>query len=245
MSNVGLSNTPIDPLAGLGADVSQDVAREHVAAIVQGDGMSVTDANTLLRSKGFAELNNNSVEYAAGQKEALLRDAGFMARYSQGDPEAIAKLYQADLRISQSKGKLTDRSPSPDDERYGQLKNVVYANAPGEGAIEAADRVAAIAASLHLDAENAKSMAELSYAADRETANMSADERTTWGDLQLESMRQALGQDADKKIQTASEVISKLRGVKTDVAGTVRESGARIGFMLIATAQNAAYRNKW
>jgi hypothetical protein len=223
----------------------QDVQREHLAAIVQGDGMSITDANALLQGKGFAPLNANSREYAEGQKEALLRDDNWRAAYSRGEPEAVAKLYQADLRIQVAFGKLTDRPPSSNDGRYDQLRNVVYQNVQGEGAGVVADRVADIAASLHLDAENAKSMAELSYAADRETANMSEDERATWGDWQLQSLKSALGPDADNKLKVASEVISKLRGVKTDVAATVRESGAQIGFILIATAQNAAYRNKW
>jgi hypothetical protein len=240
-----MSEVVIDALAGLPDNVSESAAREHVATLVRGDAISMEAAHSALTAKGFALLNGNSKEHALGHKESLTRDANFMARYSAGDPAAIAELYRADLAVLNGKGDLLDRSPSSSDSQYDQVRNVVYANTPGEGAIEAADRVADIASSLHLDGASAKSMIELQYQADRDTANMTAEQRETWGDWQLQSLKSALGPDADNKLKVASEVISKLRGVKTDVAGTVRESGAQIGLQLISVAQVQAYKNKW
>jgi hypothetical protein len=192
-----------------------------------------------------APLNPGSKDFAESQKEALVRDSNFMARYSAGDPAAIAQLYKADLAVMNGNGGLLDRAPSPTDDRYGQLRNVVYQNTSGEGAIETADRVAAIASSLHLDGENAKSMIELQYQTDREIASMTEDQKATWGDWQLESLKSALGPDAEAKLKVASDVISRLRGVKTDIAATVRESGSRIGLQLISVAQVQAHKNKW
>ena len=234
-----------DVLSGFASDIPSDSLREAAATIVKGSGSSLEAVNAALAARGVAPLNTGSKDYAENRKDALTRDSNFMAKYSAGDPEAIAKLYAADVAVINGKGNLLDRAPSADDDRYGQLRNVVYANSPAETAIETADRVAAIASSLHMDGENAKTMIELQYQADRTLAPMTAEQRETWGDWQLQSLKSALGPDAEAKLTKASEVISRLRGQKTDIAATVRESGASIGFQLVSAAQNAAYRNEW
>ena len=62
------------------------------------------------------------------------------------------------------------------------------------------------------------------------------------GEYQLQSLKSALGPDPDNVLEVASDVVRRLRGVKTEVAATVRESGSRIGLQVISVAQALAYK---
>ena len=133
-----------------------------------------------LRPVGFSLLTQMRTNIGKLRKKVCLQDIDWLAAYSKGSPEAVAKLYQMDLHVQQSSGRLTDRAPSSNDGKYDQLRNVVYSNTPGDGAAAVADRVADIAASLHLASESAKFMAELTYEANKATANMTDEQRATW-----------------------------------------------------------------
>ena len=110
-----MNDMTIDPLAGLSPELPEGTARDHAAALVKGGGVTLEAANAALSARGVAPLAANSREVAEAARAALLNDSAFTARYSAGDPEAIAKLFQADLRVQQSSGKLTDRPTAPGD----------------------------------------------------------------------------------------------------------------------------------
>src|ERR1700723_1999002 len=94
--------TPIDPLAGLATDLPEAVTRDHVAALVLGNGITLEAANAALAARGAAPLQSNSKEASKLAKSALMNDDAFRAAYIAGDPDAVAALFQADLRVSQS-----------------------------------------------------------------------------------------------------------------------------------------------
>jgi hypothetical protein len=232
----GLSNAPIDPLAGLG-EVSQDTAREHIATLVKGDGISIEAANAALRAKGFGELNTNSRDYAEGQKDALLRDDGWRAKYSAGDPEAITKLYQADLRIAQASGRLTDRTPSASDPQYDQARNVVHQNIPGDSTTYAAE-ISGLVSSLGMASENAKSLTEDHFAAIKATADLSVEEKAAWAEKEVTALHYALGEDAEAKITEASKILSQESGRKLDLNAIAKTNGVRVAMNLFFQSQS-------
>ena len=77
--------------------------------------VTVEAANAALAARGAAPLTANSREMAEATREGLINDDDFAARYLRGDPEAVSQLYQADLRVKGSAGKLTDRPAAPGD----------------------------------------------------------------------------------------------------------------------------------
>ena len=231
------SSGSIDPLAGLPADVSPDTAGEQAAAIVKGNGLSVDVANAALAARGFAPLNTNSLEYAEAQKQGLLQDSDWLAAYSKGNPEAIAKLYQADLRIRQASGRLIDRNPGAADQQYDQMKNEVYRQLPGPNADTYATELASVASSIGMAGPNAKSLAEDHFAAIRDTANLSAEEASAWGERETAAFHAALGEDAEKKLAEASKVLSQKSGRKLDLSAIARTNGARVAINLYFQSQ--------
>ncbi len=226
-----MENT-IDPLAGL-PDVPQDAARDHVAAIVKGNGITVEAANAALAARGFALLNTNSVEYAEAQKESLLRSDEFMRAYSQGDPSAIAKLYQADLRIGQASGKLTDRSIAPNDPSYDAVRREVGRNVSDVATYTTyANELTGLASSIGMPAASAASLAEDHFQAIRETAGLSADEAAAYGEKEVASLHAAIGEGAEQKLAEASKKLSAKSGRKLDLNAIARTNSARVAVNL-------------
>ncbi len=227
----------IDPLAGL-PDVPQDAARDHVATIVKGNGISVEAANAVLAAKGFAPLNANSVEYADAQKQGLLNSTEFMAAYSKGDPEAVAKLFQADLRIRQASGKLTDRPMAPSDPAYDAVRRAVGHNVTDATAYNTySTELTGLASSIGMPAASAASLAEDHFQAVRETAGMSQDEAVAYGEKEIASLHAAIGEGAEAKLAEASKVLSQKSGRKLDLTAIAATNSARVAVNLYFQSQ--------
>ena len=232
----------IDPLAGL-PDVPQDAARDHVAAIVKGNGISVEAANAALAARGFAPLNANSAEYAQGQKDALLNNSDFIAAYSKSDPEAIAKLFQADLRIQNASGKLTDRPLAPSDPGYDALRREVGNNVTDAAAYNTySTELTGLASSIGMRGDSAASLAEDHFQAVRHTAGMSKDEAAAYGEKEIASLHAAIGEGAEAKLAEASKVLSQKSGRKLDLDAIARTNSARVAVNLFFQSQTLTTR---
>jgi hypothetical protein len=248
MSSAGLSNVPIDPLAGIDPTTPQDVQREIVSKIVLGDGMSVVDANALLSAKGFQPLNVNSVDYAQARKTALINDSAFIRAYGDADPDAIAALYQADLRISQARGNLTDRPTSPNDPTFDGLRRTVAESLPSdskvENVVEYSGDLATLASSIGLYGEGANTLAADHFQAIRDTAALTPEELAAYGERETATLHAAIGEGADQKLKDASKVLSDKSGRKLDLSAIVKSNGARVAVNLYFAALNIAAAKK-
>jgi hypothetical protein len=75
------------------------------------------------------------------------------------------------------------------------------------------------------------------FAALKETAVMSSDEKASWGDKQENMLRDAIGPDAEMRIKAASETLTKARGKETDLVKIVRSNGAPLALNLMFQAE--------
>lgn len=237
MSDQGI----IDPLAGIG-DVPEGAARDRAATLVLGNALTVEAANAALASKGHAPLTINSREYAEGAKAGLLNDSEFIAAYSKGSPEAIAALYQADLRIQQSNGKLTDKAPSPGDYNL-QMPHQVPAGAPAGMSETYSTEFANLASSIGLPQANANALVEDHFAAVAKTNAMSPEELSSWAEQQTAVLHAALGEGAEAQIAAASKVLSQKSGRSLDLGRIARSNGAGVAINLLFQAQTLIRRN--
>jgi len=233
-----------DPLAGLG-EVPQDTAREHLAMLARGNAISVTDANTILAGKNFAPLKADALDFAQSQKDNLLADSDFAARYSRGDPAAMAQLYKADILITQSSGNLTDRAP--DASQYDALRREVGYNVPDQAAYDTYSiELSGLASSLEIPPGSAETLAADHFRALAETTQrplpkggpMSAEEMANWGENQARDFAIALGNDPDATIKSANAILSTKSGRPLDLNKIVRSNGASVATILLFQAQS-------
>lgn len=222
-----------------GAGIGQGKA-ENAAALVLGGGVTLDAANAALASRGAAPLAANSRDVAEAARSALLDDSAFVARYSAGDPEAVAKLFQADLRVQQSSGKLTDRPAAPGDYSFNVAAHMP--DAPAENVQHYVGELASLAASLQLPKESAQAPADGHFEAVKATAGMSAEEQGQYAQRETAALHGALGAHAEARIKAASDVLSKASGRKLDIAAIVQSNGASAALMLIHQAEVLARR---
>ena len=234
-----MSSTAIvvaDPFVGL-ENAPENAIREQAAMLVRGNALSVADANTLLVGKSFAPLNTSARDFAQGAKDNLLNDTDFAARYSRGDPAAVAQLYKADILLAQSKGNLTDRAPSPAD--YDALKREVMYAVPDQAAYDAySTELSGLAASLEIPPGSAASMASDHFKAIAATNPMTNEERANWGENQARDFLIALGNDPEATIKAANTILSAKAGKPLDLNKIVRTNGASVATILLFQAQS-------
>jgi hypothetical protein len=235
-----MENVAIDPLAGLSPELPEGTARDHAAALVLGNGTTLEAANAALAARGMAGLTANSREAAEAARAALLNDDGFRARYGQGDPSAIAALFQADLKVQQSAGKLTDRPTAPSDYKLNVAQHLPP-DMPPESVQGYGDELAKLAAAIQLPKESAAALVDSHFAAERETAVMSADERGMFAQEQTAMLHNALGANAGEQIKAATETFAKA-GRPLDIAKIVQSNGAEAALILVHQAQVLAAR---
>jgi hypothetical protein len=230
-----MEDMTIDPLAGLAPELPETTARDHAAALVKGGGVSLEAANAALARRNAAPLTANSREFAETARTALLNDSAFVARYSAGDPEAIAKLFQADLKVQQSSGKLTDRPTAPSD--YNLRVAPHLPDAPPDNVQHYGDELSKLAASIQLPAASAQALVDDHFAAVNATAGMSAEEEGQFAQRETAMLHAALGPNADERIKTASEILSKSSGRTLDLAKIVVSNGASVTLTLLQQAE--------
>jgi hypothetical protein len=237
-----MENMSIDPLAGLSPELPADTARDHAAALVKGGGVTLEAANASLAARGAAPLTANSREFAEAARTALLKDDGFIAKYSQGDPAAIAKLFQADLRVQQSSGKLTDRPTAPGD--YNLRVAPHLPDAPAANVQQYGEELSKLAASIQLPNENAQALVDDHFAAVKETAGMSAEEQGQYAVRETAMLHAALGPNAGERIKAASETLSKSSGRTLDLARIVVSNGASVALTLLQQAEHLQVKGR-
>jgi hypothetical protein len=238
-----MDNVAIDPLAGLSLELPEGTARDHAAALVKGGGVTLEAANAALSARGAAPLAANSREVAEALRTALLHDSAFTARYSGGDPEAIATLFQADLRVQQSSGKLTDRPTSPGD--YNLRVALHLPDAPAESVQSYAGELASLAAAVQLTKESAQALVDDHFAAVNATAAMSVEEQGQFAERETAMLHCALGPDAEQRIKLASETLSKSSGRAMNLAKIVASNGASVALTLLQQAEVLAKRRAY
>jgi hypothetical protein len=235
-----MENLTIDALAGLSAELPADTARDHAAALVKGGGVTLEAANASLAARGAAPLAANSREVAEASRAALLNDGAFTARYSQGDPEAIAKLFQADLRVQQSSGKLTDRPVTPGDYNLRVAPHMPDADPAKVQAYS--EELSKLAASIQLPKESAQALVEDHFAAVSATDGKTAEEQAQYSQRETAALHQALGPNAEERIKAASTVLTKTSGRTLDLAKIVASNGASVALNFIFQADVLAKR---
>jgi len=235
-----MEDMTIDPLAGLSPELPESTARDHAAALVKGGGVSLEAANAALTVRGAAPLAANTREVAEAARTALLNDSAFVARYSAGDPEAIAKLFQADLRVQQSSGKLTDRPAAPADYSFNVAAHMP--DAPAENVQNYAGELAKLAAAVQLPKESAQALVDDHFSAVKATAGMSGEEKAQFGQREMAALHNVLGADAEARIKAASETLARTSGRKLDIAAIVQSNGASVALTLIHQADVLARR---
>lgn len=235
-----MENVAIDPLAGLSNDLPENTAREHAAALVLGNGTSLEAANAALAARGMPGLTANSREAAEAARAGLLADSVFVTRYGAGDPEAIAKLFQADLRVQQSSGALMDRPAAAAD--YSLSVAPHMPDAPVEGVQSYSRELASLAAAVQLPKENAQALVDDHFAAVAATAGMSAEEKGQYAQRETAVLHNLLGADAGAQIKAASDTLSRASDRKLDLAAIVQSNGASVALTLFHQAQVLARR---
>ena len=234
--------TVIDPLAGVPPNASPEVARDHAAVIVKGRGVTIEQANAALVARGLAPLTANSAEMAEATRDALLNDSDFAARYLKGDPEAVAQLYQADLRVKGAAGKLTDRNLAPRD--YNNLKVAPHMpDAKPENVQAYGDGLAKLGSAIQLPKENLQALTDAHFAAMKATDGMTADERSTYAQDQTTTLHNALGADAEAQIAAATKTLTAA-GRPLDIAAIVKSNGAEAALILVHQAQVLARQKR-
>jgi len=234
--------TVIDPLAGLPAELPENVARDHAAALVKGGGVTLEAANASLAARNAAPLAANSRDVAEASRAALLNDSAFVARYSEGDPEAIAKLFQADIRVAQANGKLTDRPIAPGDYTLRVARHL--SDAPAETVQQYAGELASLAAAVQLPKESARALVDDHFAAVKATAGMSAEEQGHYAQRETAMLHAALGPNAEQQINVASDTLSKASGRTLDLAKIVCSNGASVALTLLQQAEVLAKQKR-
>jgi hypothetical protein len=230
----------IDPLAGLPPELPENVARDHAAALVKGGGVTLEAANTALATRNAALLAANSRDLAEANRAGLLNDDNFRAKYLAGDPDAVSRLLQADLRVAQANGKLTDRNAAPADYSLNVASHMP--DAKPEAAQQYSEDFAKLAAGLNLPQANAQHLVDQHFAATRETATMDKAEASLWGQRQTSMLHGVIGADAEAKLRQASDTLSKTSGRKLDLAAIVTSNGADVALTLYHQAQALAAR---
>jgi hypothetical protein len=230
-----MENMTIDPLAGLSPELPEGTARDHAAALVKGGGVTLEQANAALAARGAAALTTNSKEVAEAARAALLNDSAFVARYGQGDPEAIAKLFQADLRVQQSSGKLTDRPTAPRD--YNLRVAPHMPDAPAANVQNYGEELSMLAASIQLPKESAQALVDDHFAAVSATADKSSEEQEQYAERETAMLHAALGPNAEERIKMASAVLSSTSGRTLDLAKIVGSNGASVALTLLQQAE--------
>lgn len=234
-----MTDTVIDPLAGLDAGISPDAARDHVAVLVKGGGIGLDQANAALAGRGAAPLTANSREMAEAQRDALLASDEFVKAYAASDPQAIAKLFQADLRVQQSSGKLTDR-PTRADEYTLNVAGYMPSDTPAERVLAYGKDLQDLSAAVQLPKESAQVLTDLHMAAVRREAVSTRDDNEAYGNEQTADLHAVLGADAEAKLKAASEILTNASGRKLDLSAIVRSNGAEMALMLYHQSQALA-----
>jgi hypothetical protein len=230
-----MENVSLDPLAGLSPELPEGTTRDHAAALVKGGAVTLDAANAALTARGAAPLAANSREVAEIARAALLNDSAFTARYGHGDPEAIAKLFQADLRVQQTSGKLTDRPAIPGD--YDLRVAPHMPDAPPAEVLTYGEELSKLAASVQLPKASAQALVDDHFAAVSATAGMSAEEQGQYAQQETAALHQALGPKAEERMKAASIVLTKTSGRNLDLAKIVASNGASVALTLLHQAE--------
>jgi hypothetical protein len=241
MSSTGISNAQIDPFASLPEGVTGDVARSAIADLVKGDGVSLTDANIALQARGLAPLAANSKDYALVQFDKLTNDSAFQKRALDGDPEALAQMFTATLRLQQAKGALADRPMTANEYDLRVAQYLPPETAPDK--VQAySDGLADFVSLIGLPAENAKALVADHFAALNATAGMDPEQLNAYGDEQMGALRSALGDDVETLLRDASKVLSTKAGRELNLLAIARSNGARAALGMYFQAQVLAAR---
>jgi hypothetical protein len=237
-----MENVAIDPLAGVPADASHEVARDHAAVIVKGRGVTIEQANAALVARGAAPLTANSAELAEATRDALINDSDFAARYLRGDPEAVSQLYQADLRVQQSNGKLTDRNLAPTD--YNNLKVAPHMpDAKPDNVKAYGEDLAKLGAAIQLPEKNLQSLTDAHFNAMKTLNGMTADEASMYGQRQVADLHAVLGADAEAQIAAATKTLTDA-GRPLDIAKIAASNSAEVALILVHQAQVLARQKR-
>jgi len=209
---------------------------------VLGNGITLEAANVALAARGAAPLMNNSKEAAELAKSALMSDEAFRAAYIAGDKEAVAALFQADLRVSQSSGKLTDRPVAPSDYKLPVAQHMPDASPANVQSYS--DELSKLAASIQLPKESAAALTDAHFDAVRREATSTPDERSMFAQQQTTMLHTALGPDAEARIRAASDTLSKASGRTLDLSKIVNTNGASVALNLLFQAEVLAKQRK-
>ncbi|HEX3944383.1 MAG TPA: hypothetical protein VHW69_09880 [Rhizomicrobium sp.] len=225
----------VNPVADLPGGIPDADAREYGAALVR-NGMNVDDINRSLASRGVAPLVRDSLEMAEFSRDRLFKDAQFMERFANGDPEAVNQLHLLDVRIAQGGGKLTDHDPSPED--YDLRVAFVVPNADPDGIRDYCEGFSKLAAALKLPPEIAQSLAAMQLDGWISRENMTAGQRDDFASAQTAMLHNLLGADAEAQIKEASRFLTEVTGTRFDIAESVELNGADIALTLMHQAQH-------
>lgn len=208
-----------------------DQAREIAASLVRNHQITVEDANKHLEAHKAPPLQVNSIELAKGEKARLMGDSDFTAKYLRGDPDAVKRLTDLDIRISRGgPERLTDRDAAPADQyhfdtaaRYqGQLQDKEIMKLDGDFTTWATD--------LKLDPALASAVVSLAYDTDRVT-----DKEAFASDQQALFDRVMGGPEAAKaKMAAAQKILDATSGnQKVNLESLVKTGGAEVVVHLI------------